>query len=361
MRNGFRWPGMGQFQHCKGITELACTVSSNETMGRMNFVLADCNRLPSPTKTVFGEALSRKHGLVRFIPFLFMLLDQDAMKCSVTLLGRGEQPTCDCKSAAASNLTCHGAWTLHQGRCYYFSKAEKNWTASQNFCSSHNATLAIIENEEKDFVMRLKGKDIFWIGLRRDPSEQWKGPNGENATLFSCTYQYQTLKNTWEKHMAWSRSRKAVNMKMNEHPTVIKTEKSIPYQINPLSSALIRLHMEPSERFKPTFRSTSPAAQQFKPLCHLQSLPLHIEPFHFTCYMFILSRGAKENEHSGPFTRRAGILFLHFGEKDRTVNRTWLEVLGKGGDCAYLNDEAKASSARCSIEHQWICIKAGLF
>ncbi|XP_062977739.1 C-type lectin domain family 2 member D-like [Elgaria multicarinata webbii] len=34
-----------------------------------------------------------------------------------------------------------------------------------------------------------------------------------------------------------------------------------------------------------------------------------------------------------------------------------LEVLGNGGDCAYLNDEAKASSSKCDIEHHWLCRK----
>ncbi|KAL8213024.1 UNVERIFIED_CONTAM: hypothetical protein K2H54_060248 [Gekko kuhli] len=34
------------------------------------------------------------------------------------------------------------------------------------------------------------------------------------------------------------------------------------------------------------------------------------------------------------------------------------EVIGEGGNCAYLNDEGKASSSRCSTEHHWICRKS---
>ncbi|XP_054834263.1 C-type lectin domain family 2 member D-like [Eublepharis macularius] len=32
-----------------------------------------------------------------------------------------------------------------------------------------------------------------------------------------------------------------------------------------------------------------------------------------------------------------------------------LQFLGDGENCAYLNDEGKASISRCSIEHRWIC------
>ncbi|XP_070789564.1 C-type lectin domain family 2 member B-like [Pituophis catenifer annectens] len=34
-----------------------------------------------------------------------------------------------------------------------------------------------------------------------------------------------------------------------------------------------------------------------------------------------------------------------------------LEVVGNGGDCAYLNDDSTASSVRCSTEHHYICKK----
>ncbi|XP_026577959.1 C-type lectin domain family 2 member B-like [Pseudonaja textilis] len=38
-----------------------------------------------------------------------------------------------------------------------------------------------------------------------------------------------------------------------------------------------------------------------------------------------------------------------------------LEVLGDGGNCAYLNDEGRPSSSRCSTFHQWICSKPDEF
>ncbi|XP_026546941.1 C-type lectin domain family 2 member B-like [Notechis scutatus] len=39
---------------------------------------------------------------------------------------------------------------------------------------------------------------------------------------------------------------------------------------------------------------------------------------------------------------------------------TW-EVLGDGGNCAFLNDEGRASCSRCLTRHHWICSKPDEF
>nr|XP_020633108.1 C-type lectin domain family 2 member D-like [Pogona vitticeps] len=78
---------------------------------------------------------------------------------------------------------CPTHWFWYQGMCYYFSEGEKNWTSSQDFCFSHNASLARITKEETDFIHLLKGKDAFWIGLRRSPGQPWTWLNGDIATL----------------------------------------------------------------------------------------------------------------------------------------------------------------------------------
>ncbi|KAJ7317272.1 hypothetical protein JRQ81_003434 [Phrynocephalus forsythii] len=83
----------------------------------------------------------------------------------------------------AAPLPCSLDWIWYRRRCYYFSVAERNWTSSQNFCFLHNASLAMLTDEEKDFIHLLKGRDSFWIGLRRSPGQPWKWPNGDHATL----------------------------------------------------------------------------------------------------------------------------------------------------------------------------------
>nr|XP_028575583.1 C-type lectin domain family 2 member D-like isoform X2 [Podarcis muralis] len=35
------------------------------------------------------------------------------------------------------------------------------------------------------------------------------------------------------------------------------------------------------------------------------------------------------------------------------------EVLGDGGDCAYLGDKGQAYVSRCNVEHHWMCRKLG--
>ncbi|KAH1183024.1 hypothetical protein KIL84_004516, partial [Mauremys mutica] len=78
---------------------------------------------------------------------------------------------------------CLEGWVGYRGKCYYFSKEEKNWNSSQHICSSFNASLAVIDTQqEKDFMMRYAALVEHWIGLRRDSGQPWKWVNG---TIFS--------------------------------------------------------------------------------------------------------------------------------------------------------------------------------
>ncbi|XP_065420324.1 C-type lectin domain family 2 member B-like isoform X2 [Chrysemys picta bellii] len=86
----------------------------------------------------------------------------------------GQPPPCP---PAAS--WCPDGWIRIQGKCYYFSKAEGNWTYSRSFCSSHAASLAGIDNlQELGSLLPYKGKLDHWIGLWKDMGRVWKWPNG---------------------------------------------------------------------------------------------------------------------------------------------------------------------------------------
>ncbi|KAG8127776.1 hypothetical protein E2320_014653, partial [Naja naja] len=58
----------------------------------------------------------------------------------------------DCKRLLAASehgkRPCLTDWIWHQKKCFYFSDKEESWSASQDFCSFYNASLAIIEKEE---------------------------------------------------------------------------------------------------------------------------------------------------------------------------------------------------------------------
>ncbi|XP_009983383.1 PREDICTED: C-type lectin domain family 2 member E-like, partial [Tauraco erythrolophus] len=63
---------------------------------------------------------------------------------------------------------CPDAWLGFQGKCYYFSEAEGNWTSSQESCKALGATLAFISSwEELDFIQSFTGKADHWLGLEK--------------------------------------------------------------------------------------------------------------------------------------------------------------------------------------------------
>ncbi|KAH0630419.1 hypothetical protein JD844_013432 [Phrynosoma platyrhinos] len=83
-----------------------------------------------------------------------------------------------------SGPACPYDWIGYHGRCYFFSKEQRNWTFSKTFCSLQEAHLLTFSpTQEKEFVMRYKGKAPFWIGLSRDPGQPWKWTDGDISTL----------------------------------------------------------------------------------------------------------------------------------------------------------------------------------
>ncbi|XP_008103846.1 C-type lectin domain family 2 member B isoform X2 [Anolis carolinensis] len=78
--------------------------------------------------------------------------------------------------------SCPDDWIGYRRKCYYFSLEKRNWTSSQDFCSSQKAFLLIFnDNKEKEFVMQYKGKVPSWIGFRKNPDQIWRWTNNENA------------------------------------------------------------------------------------------------------------------------------------------------------------------------------------
>ncbi|KAM9119372.1 C-type lectin domain family 2 member B-like isoform 1-T8 [Pangshura tecta] len=75
---------------------------------------------------------------------------------------------------------CPDGWIGYQGKCYYFSEAEKNWNNSQRHCFALGASLAVIDSEQDlAFMMRYKGVSEHWIGLWKEQERQtWKWVNG---------------------------------------------------------------------------------------------------------------------------------------------------------------------------------------
>ncbi|XP_066109254.1 C-type lectin domain family 2 member D-like [Saccopteryx bilineata] len=77
--------------------------------------------------------------------------------------------------ASTEHKSCLDGWIGYLGKCFYFSENTTTWTASQNFCISHEATLAVINTtKELDFLKRYSDHSQYWIGLSRKPGQTWK-------------------------------------------------------------------------------------------------------------------------------------------------------------------------------------------
>uniref|UniRef100_A0A8C8ALA3 C-type lectin domain-containing protein n=1 Tax=Otus sunia TaxID=257818 RepID=A0A8C8ALA3_9STRI len=60
---------------------------------------------------------------------------------------------------------CPSDWLYFQRKCYYLSESEASWNSSQSFCSLHNASLLVIENQQElSFMVKITKQDP-WIGL----------------------------------------------------------------------------------------------------------------------------------------------------------------------------------------------------
>uniref|UniRef100_A0A670ISG2 C-type lectin domain-containing protein n=1 Tax=Podarcis muralis TaxID=64176 RepID=A0A670ISG2_PODMU len=83
---------------------------------------------------------------------------------------------------------CPDGWIGYQRKCYYFSDSDRNWTYSQNYCASFDASLVVIDSqEEMIFLRRYKGPADHWIGLQRmDDQGPWKWING---TIFNKSFE----------------------------------------------------------------------------------------------------------------------------------------------------------------------------
>ncbi|XP_047724369.1 C-type lectin domain family 2 member A-like [Prionailurus viverrinus] len=89
--------------------------------------------------------------------------------------------------SSAERVSCLDGWIGYLGKCFYFSESTSTWTASQNFCASHAATLAVFNTtKELDFLKRYSDHSQYWIGLSREAGQSWKWIDG---TIYSGWFQ----------------------------------------------------------------------------------------------------------------------------------------------------------------------------
>ncbi|XP_051630324.1 C-type lectin domain family 2 member B-like isoform X2 [Manacus candei] len=109
---------------------------------------------------------------VRVLLALSVFLGILSLSLLVTLTVLGVRPQF---SELEFSHVCPDTWPGFQGKCYYFSEAEGNWTTGRERCEALGASLAIISTrDELTFLLRYKGEANHWIGLgMRDKGWEW--------------------------------------------------------------------------------------------------------------------------------------------------------------------------------------------
>ncbi|XP_043353040.1 C-type lectin domain family 2 member A-like isoform X2 [Dermochelys coriacea] len=76
-------------------------------------------------------------------------------------------------------VACPNGSVMFQGKCYYFSETEGNWSYSRSRCSALGASLAGIDTQQDmDFMLRYRGLRDHWLGLRKETDQLWTWMNG---------------------------------------------------------------------------------------------------------------------------------------------------------------------------------------
>ncbi|KAK7166917.1 hypothetical protein R3I94_001337 [Phoxinus phoxinus] len=76
------------------------------------------------------------------------------------------------------HMSLMDGWTYYQSSLYFFSSESKSWNESRIYCRDRGADLVIINNgNELEFVNKISGKVVFWIGLS-EVEGRWKWVDG---------------------------------------------------------------------------------------------------------------------------------------------------------------------------------------
>ncbi|XP_033615605.1 CD209 antigen isoform X2 [Fukomys damarensis] len=86
---------------------------------------------------------------------------------------------------------CPWDWTIFQGRCYFFSKSQRDWHESVTACQEAGAQLVIVESaEEQSFLQQTsKSKGRTWMGLSDlNKESEWRWVDGSPLSLSFMKY-----------------------------------------------------------------------------------------------------------------------------------------------------------------------------
>ncbi|XP_050770773.1 C-type lectin domain family 2 member B-like [Gymnogyps californianus] len=133
-------------------------------------------------RRLLGEWCALHPAFILVLAVLVVVILALAVALAVQSAGRhGSDPDLP----AAPVLACPEFWVGYRNVCYYLSREEGSWEWSQEQCSLHGASLAVLRREwEMEFLSRLKGNADCWLGLRRRGERvEWVDGSSFNNTF----------------------------------------------------------------------------------------------------------------------------------------------------------------------------------
>ncbi|XP_054663711.1 C-type lectin domain family 2 member B-like [Grus americana] len=114
-----------------------------------------------PDKRTHRRVLGKRCG--PYLAYILVVVVVLALAAALPVQSAGRHEGCP-----TLVLACPDDWVGYRKVCYYLSNEEGSWEWSQEWCSSHGASLAVLQREwEMEFLLRLKGNTDVWLGLQR--------------------------------------------------------------------------------------------------------------------------------------------------------------------------------------------------
>ncbi|XP_051011626.1 C-type lectin domain family 2 member H-like [Acomys russatus] len=116
----------------------------------------------------------------------FYILEVTSLIFLLVIVGLAATLAVEKQKIPTDPTSCLDDWIGYHRKCFYFSENTTTWGASQNFCASYTASLAIFNTtKELNFLKKYKGVSDHWIGLHRESSQHpWRWTdNTENNNL----------------------------------------------------------------------------------------------------------------------------------------------------------------------------------
>ncbi|NWX32947.1 CD69 protein, partial [Notiomystis cincta] len=79
---------------------------------------------------------------------------------------------------------CPDGWVGFRGVCYFLSEERRSWDQGRARCSELGAPLAVLRDEEMEFLVPILCKKDHWLGLRRRGEQlQWEDGSSFNSSF----------------------------------------------------------------------------------------------------------------------------------------------------------------------------------